>query len=67
MKEKDDRSSSNWRKDCTLVVDVQMSDFTDTQLQKMPKRKTDKSYVLDRNKHLSRLNVIEGGKHLLKR
>jgi len=41
--------------------------ITDTQLQKMPKRKTDKAYVLDRNKHLSRLNVVEGGKHLLKR
>lgn len=33
----------------------------------MPKRKTDRAYVLDRNKHLSRLNVVEAGKHLLKR
>lgn len=41
--------------------------ITDTQLQKMPKRKTDKAYVLDRNKHLARLNVLEAGKHLLKR
>ncbi|KAK3040642.1 hypothetical protein RJ639_026963 [Escallonia herrerae] len=41
--------------------------ITDTQLQKMPKRKTDKAYVLDKKKHLTRLNINEGGKVLLKR
>ncbi|CAI0446424.1 unnamed protein product [Linum tenue] len=41
--------------------------ITDTQLQKMPKRKTDKSYVLDKKKHLARLNINDGGKVLLKR
>ncbi|KAJ7539342.1 hypothetical protein O6H91_11G087800 [Diphasiastrum complanatum] len=41
--------------------------ITDTQLQKMPKRKTDKSYVLDKMKHLARLNITEAGKQLLKR
>lgn len=33
----------------------------------MPKRKTDKAYVLDKKKHLARLNINEGGKVLLKR
>ncbi|KAG2400949.1 UPF0235 protein At5g63440 [Vigna umbellata] len=41
--------------------------ITDTQLQKMPKRKTDKSYVLDKTKHLARFNVHHAGKVLLKR
>ncbi|KAJ0440477.1 putative YggU-like superfamily protein [Helianthus annuus] len=42
--------------------------ITDTQLQKMPKRKTDKAYVLDKKKHLTRLNINQaGGKVLLKR
>ncbi|XP_024968853.1 UPF0235 protein At5g63440 isoform X3 [Cynara cardunculus var. scolymus] len=41
--------------------------ITDTQLQKMPKRKTDKAYVLDKKKHLTRLNINEAGKILLKR
>ncbi|XP_068343037.1 UPF0235 protein At5g63440-like [Pyrus communis] len=41
--------------------------ITDTQLQKMPKRKTDKAYVLDKSKHLARLNIAEAGKVLLKR
>ncbi|XP_061998475.1 UPF0235 protein At5g63440 isoform X1 [Rosa rugosa] len=41
--------------------------ITDTQLQKMPKRKTDKAYVLDKTKHLARLNISEGGKVILKR
>ncbi|CAI9113085.1 OLC1v1013621C2 [Oldenlandia corymbosa var. corymbosa] len=41
--------------------------ITDTQLQKMPKRKTDKAYVLDKKKHLARLNIQEAGKVLLKR
>lgn len=41
--------------------------FVDTQLQKMPKRKTDKAYVLDKKKHLTRLNINEAGKVLLKR
>lgn len=41
--------------------------FIDTQLQKMPKRKTDKSYVLDKKQHLARLNIEEAGKVLLKR
>ncbi|RRT53071.1 hypothetical protein B296_00046331 [Ensete ventricosum] len=41
--------------------------ITDTQLQKMPKRKTDKAHVLDKTKHLARLNVKEAGKVLLKR
>ncbi|BAF21320.1 UPF0235 protein At5g63440 isoform X1 [Oryza sativa Japonica Group] len=41
--------------------------ITDTQLQKMPKRKTDRAHVLDKKKHLSRLNVKEAGKVLLKR
>jgi hypothetical protein len=39
----------------------------DTQLQKMPKRKTDRAHVLDKTKHLSRLNVKESGKVMLKR
>lgn len=33
----------------------------------MPRRKTDKAYVLDKKKHLARLNVKEAGKILLKR
>lgn len=33
----------------------------------MPKRKTDKAYVLDKSKHLARLNMKEGGKVVLKR
>eukprot|EP00249_Psilotum_nudum_P010079 c22319_g1_i2 orf=214-912(+) len=41
--------------------------ITDTQLQKMPRRKTDKAYALDKTKHLARLNVLEAGKQLLKR
>ncbi|KDO52646.1 hypothetical protein CISIN_1g025536mg [Citrus sinensis] len=34
---------------------------------KMPKRKTDKAYVLDKTKHLARLNIKEAGKVLLRR
>ncbi|KAJ8424790.1 hypothetical protein Cgig2_017306 [Carnegiea gigantea] len=41
--------------------------ITDTQLQKLPRRKTDKSYVLDKTKHLARLNTSEAGKVVLKR
>ncbi|NP_001237058.1 PWWP-DOMAIN INTERACTOR OF POLYCOMBS1-like [Glycine max] len=41
--------------------------ITDTQLQKMPKRKTAKAYVLDKSKHLARLNMKEGEKVVLKR
>nr|XP_027121559.1 UPF0235 protein At5g63440 isoform X2 [Coffea arabica] len=41
--------------------------ITDTQLQKIPKRKTDKAYVLDKKKYLARLNIQEAGKVLLKR
>lgn len=41
--------------------------IVDTQLQKMPKRKTDKACVLDKRKHLTRLNINEAGKILLKR
>nr|MCL8600420.1 hypothetical protein [Proteus mirabilis] len=41
--------------------------ITDTHLQKMPKRKTDRSYALDKKKHLARLNVEHAGKVLLKR
>ncbi|KAE9611647.1 hypothetical protein Lalb_Chr06g0164681 [Lupinus albus] len=41
--------------------------ITDTQLQKMPKRKTDKAYVLDKTKHLARFNINDGGNVLLKR
>ncbi|KAL8140121.1 hypothetical protein V2J09_006142, partial [Rumex salicifolius] len=41
--------------------------ITDTQLQKMPKRKTDKAFVLDKRKHLARLNISDAGKVLLKR
>ncbi|XP_021847604.1 UPF0235 protein At5g63440 isoform X2 [Spinacia oleracea] len=41
--------------------------ITDTQLQKLPKRKTDKSYALDKKKHLARLNINEAGRVLLKR
>ncbi|KAK7275116.1 hypothetical protein RIF29_16223 [Crotalaria pallida] len=41
--------------------------ITDTQLQKMPKRKTDKAYVLDKTKHLARFNIHDAGKVLLKR
>lgn len=33
----------------------------------MPKRKTDKAYVLDKTKHLARFNIEEAGKVLLKR
>ncbi|KAH9720823.1 hypothetical protein KPL70_006201 [Citrus sinensis] len=33
----------------------------------MPKRKTDKAYVLDKTKHLARLNIKEAGKVLLRR
>ncbi|XP_010248976.1 PREDICTED: UPF0235 protein At5g63440-like isoform X2 [Nelumbo nucifera] len=33
----------------------------------MPKRKTDKAHVLDKKKHLARLNTNEAGKVLLKR
>ncbi|CAL2236912.1 unnamed protein product [Prunus armeniaca] len=32
----------------------------------MPKRKTDKAYVLDKSKHLARLNIAEAGKVVLK-
>ncbi|KAI4366791.1 hypothetical protein MLD38_022616 [Melastoma candidum] len=41
--------------------------ITDTQLQKLPRRKTDRAYALDKKKHLARLNVKEAGKVLLKR
>nr|AFK43511.1 unknown [Lotus japonicus] len=41
--------------------------ITDTQLQKMPRRKTDRSYVLDKTKHLARFNIHEAGKVVLKR
>lgn len=41
--------------------------ITDTQLQKLPRRKTDRAYVLDKKKHLARLNVKEAGKIMLKR
>ncbi|KAE8770063.1 UPF0235 protein [Hordeum vulgare] len=41
--------------------------ITDTLLQKMPKRKTDRAHVLDKTKHLARLNVKDAGKILLKR
>ncbi|XP_024540571.1 UPF0235 protein At5g63440 isoform X4 [Selaginella moellendorffii] len=41
--------------------------ITDTQLQRMPKRKTDKAYVLDKSKHIARLNTVEAGKQILKR
>uniref|UniRef100_A0A453AQ40 STEEP1 domain-containing protein n=3 Tax=Triticinae TaxID=1648030 RepID=A0A453AQ40_AEGTS len=34
---------------------------------KMPKRKTDRAHVLDKAKHLARLNVKDAGKILLKR
>ncbi|XP_009616970.1 UPF0235 protein At5g63440 isoform X2 [Nicotiana tabacum] len=34
---------------------------------KMPKRKTDKAYVLDKEKYLARLSVDDAGKVLLKR
>lgn len=33
----------------------------------MPKRKTDKAYVLDKSKQLARFNIDEGGKVVLKR
>lgn len=33
----------------------------------MPKRKTDRAYVLDKKKHLARLHMNEAGKVLLKR
>lgn len=33
----------------------------------MPRRKTDKAHVLDKMKYLSRLNIKEAGKVLLKR
>ncbi|XP_078433540.1 UPF0235 protein At5g63440 isoform X2 [Wolffia australiana] len=37
------------------------------QLHKMPRRKTDNAYVLDKKKHLARLNVNEAGKVVLRR
>lgn len=49
------------------MFDTNLNSIQDTQLQKMPKRKTDRSNVLDKKKHLARLNVSEGGKVLLKR
>ncbi|MED6171494.1 hypothetical protein PIB30_041170 [Stylosanthes scabra] len=33
----------------------------------MPKRKTDKAYVLDKTKHLARFNIHDAGKVILKR
>ncbi|GBG61510.1 hypothetical protein CBR_g21852 [Chara braunii] len=39
----------------------------DTQLQSLPKRKTDNAYVVDKTKHLARFNVMEAGKQVLKR
>ncbi|XP_004497424.1 UPF0235 protein At5g63440 [Cicer arietinum] len=41
--------------------------ITDTQLQKMPRRNTDRAYVLDKTKHLARFNIQEAGNVLLKR
>ncbi|KMZ67440.1 hypothetical protein ZOSMA_268G00090 [Zostera marina] len=41
--------------------------ITDTRLQKMPRRKTDGAYVLDKGKYLARLNVTQAGKVILKR
>lgn len=41
--------------------------ISDTQLQKMPRRKTDKAYCLDKTKHLARLHTKDAGKVLLKR
>ncbi|RHN82828.1 hypothetical protein MtrunA17_Chr1g0213961 [Medicago truncatula] len=41
--------------------------ITDTQLQKMPRRNTDRAYVLDKTKHLARFNIHEAGNVLLKR
>uniref|UniRef100_A0A6N2K3D4 STEEP1 domain-containing protein n=1 Tax=Salix viminalis TaxID=40686 RepID=A0A6N2K3D4_SALVM len=35
--------------------------------EKMPKRKTDRAYVLDKTKHLARLHMDEAGKVVLKR
>ncbi|GAB2213312.1 hypothetical protein Droror1_Dr00021336 [Drosera rotundifolia] len=52
----------NYCKHCSSHVLI-----TDTQLQKMPKRKTDKAYALDKQKHLVRLNTTDEGKVLLKR
>jgi hypothetical protein len=44
-----------------------MKQTIDTQLQKMPRRNTDKAYVLDKTKHLARFNIHEAGNVLLKR
>ncbi|CAB4267997.1 unnamed protein product [Prunus armeniaca] len=33
----------------------------------MPKRKTDEAYVLDKSKHLARLNIAEAGKFVRRR
>eukprot|EP00252_Welwitschia_mirabilis_P001295 TRINITY_DN11183_c0_g1_i3.p1 TRINITY_DN11183_c0_g1~~TRINITY_DN11183_c0_g1_i3.p1 ORF type:complete len:233 (-),score=43.62 TRINITY_DN11183_c0_g1_i3:15-713(-) len=41
--------------------------ITDTQLQKMPRRKTDNAHVLDKKQHIARLHVVETGQCLLKR
>lgn len=41
--------------------------ITDTQLQALPRRRTDDAYVLHRDKHLAKFNTEEGGKHLLNR
>ncbi|KAH6810425.1 hypothetical protein C2S51_024187 [Perilla frutescens var. frutescens] len=49
-----------------LIRDLNPTSVTSA-LKKMPKRKTDKAYVLDRKKHLARLNTSEAGKVLLKR
>ncbi len=52
--------------ECLVTLPV-VEIVVDTQLQKMPKRKTDRAYVLDRKKYLTRLNVTDAGKQLLKR
>ncbi|OEL17461.1 UPF0235 protein [Dichanthelium oligosanthes] len=50
----------------TTQIDVTL-DSQNRLLRKMPKRKTDRAHVLDKAKHLSRLNVKESGKVMLKR
>ncbi|CAI7847715.1 unnamed protein product [Closterium sp. NIES-54] len=41
--------------------------ITDSQLAELPRRKTDGAMVMERAKHVMRLNVMETGKQLLKR
>ncbi|PRQ19270.1 hypothetical protein RchiOBHm_Chr7g0215371 [Rosa chinensis] len=51
----------------TNTMDLDHLLITNTQFQKMPKKTTDKAYILDKTKHLAILKISEGGKVILKR